>query len=122
MKTTKTTKTFTDNSEETMKYIDFVYDYGLDDKLTDFWTGFQQGNDFIEATGDPDIVDMIAHLSPTMYKVSKTFKKCKDYKLEIDQSFFTKAEITEFTGATTRTIDRWIEKGWIKENKLSKIS
>jgi len=118
----KTTKTFTDNSEETMKYIDFVYDYGLDDKLTDLWTGFQQGNEFIEATGDPDMIDMIAHLSPTMYKVSKAFRKCKDYKLEIDQKFFSKADIIEHSGITNRTIDRWIESGYINVTKLSKIS
>lgn len=118
----KTTKTFTDNSEETMKYIDFVYDYGLDEKLTEMWTGVQACKDFIEVTGDPDLIDMIANLSPTMYKVSKTFKTCKDYKLEIDQSFFSKADIVEQTGVSIRSVNKWIEKDWIKETKLTKVA
>ena len=113
MKTIKFNKT-----GDVQKYVNFINDNDLADKLINFETGYQSGSFFIDIEGPEKIVEQIRNLSIAPLKrqlrVTNKFKYADKYNVSVGQIFDTTKQISEITGKGNKTITRWIDKGWIE--------
>lgn len=65
---------------DVQKYVNFINDNDLCNKLDNFETGFINGDFFIELQGDEDIIDHISRLS--MKSVRGKYERTSEHKVK----------------------------------------